>query len=202
MLSTPRSHHRRRVHPGDDALRPLVHQQAERPQGLLRRRPQRRLVPCAHQHRCHRDECGHVPVGAGPRLRGRSVEGELHVPATVAGLHHRPVRRRVVPAAAVHERRTFLGLSKSCGSGSTPAVQRVASGLFLFTRTIADGLRIFLTALLLRYVGISVHRSGAARRLRHHRLHLPRRHESGPLDRPHPVRHQDRRSRPRGLLRH
>jgi SSS family solute:Na+ symporter len=33
-----------------------------------------------------------------------------------------------------------------------PSVQRVASGLFLITRTIADGLRIFLTALLLQYV--------------------------------------------------
>src|SRR3954470_9021732 len=37
-----------------------------------------------------------------------------------------------------------------------PAVQRVASGLFLVTRTIADGLRIFLTALLLQYVGWGV----------------------------------------------
>jgi solute:Na+ symporter, SSS family len=34
-----------------------------------------------------------------------------------------------------------------------PSVQRVASGLFLATRTVADGLRIFLTALLLQYVG-------------------------------------------------
>jgi solute:Na+ symporter, SSS family len=34
----------------------------------------------------------------------------------------------------------------------SPAVQRVASGLFLLTRTIADGLRIFLTALLLQFV--------------------------------------------------
>src|SRR5262245_22041038 len=33
-----------------------------------------------------------------------------------------------------------------------PAVQRVASGLFLVTRTVADGLRVFLTALLLQYV--------------------------------------------------
>lgn len=33
------------------------------------------------------------------------------------------------------------------------SVQRAASGLFLITRTIADGLRIFLTALLLQYVG-------------------------------------------------
>jgi SSS family transporter len=31
----------------------------------------------------------------------------------------------------------------------SPAVQRVASGLFLVTRTVADGLRLFLTALLL-----------------------------------------------------
>src|SRR6187401_196313 len=37
-----------------------------------------------------------------------------------------------------------------------PSVQRVASGLFLVTRTIADGLRIFLTALLLQYVGWGV----------------------------------------------
>src|SRR6476659_9837879 len=37
-----------------------------------------------------------------------------------------------------------------------PAVQRVASGLFLATRTVADGLRIFLTALLLQYVGWGV----------------------------------------------
>ena len=33
-----------------------------------------------------------------------------------------------------------------------PSVQRVASGLFLFTRTVADGLRVFLTALLLQFV--------------------------------------------------
>jgi len=32
----------------------------------------------------------------------------------------------------------------------SPAVQRTASGLFLITRTLADGLRLFLTALLLR----------------------------------------------------
>jgi SSS family transporter len=32
----------------------------------------------------------------------------------------------------------------------TPAVQRTASGLFLITRTLADGLRLYLTALLLR----------------------------------------------------
>lgn len=37
-----------------------------------------------------------------------------------------------------------------------PSVQRVASALFLITRTIADGLRIFLTALLLQYVGWGV----------------------------------------------
>jgi solute:Na+ symporter, SSS family len=34
----------------------------------------------------------------------------------------------------------------------SPTVQRVASGLFLIARTVADGLRIFLTALLLQYV--------------------------------------------------
>src|SRR6266576_3341201 len=33
-----------------------------------------------------------------------------------------------------------------------PSVQRVASGLFLVTRTVADGLRLFLTALLLQFV--------------------------------------------------
>ena len=33
-----------------------------------------------------------------------------------------------------------------------PAVQRVASAIFLFTRTIADGLRLFLTALLMQFV--------------------------------------------------
>jgi SSS family transporter len=38
----------------------------------------------------------------------------------------------------------------------SPAVQRVASGLFLATRTVADGLRLFLTALLLQYVGWGV----------------------------------------------
>lgn len=32
----------------------------------------------------------------------------------------------------------------------SPAVQRTASGLFLLTRTVADGLRLFLTALLLK----------------------------------------------------
>jgi SSS family transporter len=37
-----------------------------------------------------------------------------------------------------------------------PAVQRTASGLFLVTRTVADGLRIFLTALLLQYAGWGV----------------------------------------------
>jgi SSS family transporter len=35
-----------------------------------------------------------------------------------------------------------------------PSVQRVASGLFLVTRTIADGLRLFLTALVVQYVGL------------------------------------------------
>jgi solute:Na+ symporter, SSS family len=37
-----------------------------------------------------------------------------------------------------------------------PAVQRVASGLFLITRTIADGLRLFLTALVIQYIGLKV----------------------------------------------
>lgn len=37
-----------------------------------------------------------------------------------------------------------------------PSVQRVASGLFLITRTIADGLRLFLTALVIQYVGIGI----------------------------------------------
>ena len=37
-----------------------------------------------------------------------------------------------------------------------PRVQRVASGLFLVTRTVADGLRLYLTALLMQYVGIGV----------------------------------------------
>ncbi len=37
-----------------------------------------------------------------------------------------------------------------------PAVQRAASGLFLITRTIADGLRLFLTALVIQYVGLDV----------------------------------------------
>ncbi|QEL14539.1 sodium:solute symporter family transporter [Limnoglobus roseus] len=40
-----------------------------------------------------------------------------------------------------------------------PAVQRVASGLFLVTRTIADGLRLFLTALVIQYVGLDVETS-------------------------------------------
>jgi SSS family transporter len=35
-----------------------------------------------------------------------------------------------------------------------PSVQRVASGLFLVTRTVADGLRLFLTALVVQYVGL------------------------------------------------
>jgi solute:Na+ symporter, SSS family len=38
----------------------------------------------------------------------------------------------------------------------SPAVQRCASGLFLVTRTVADGLRLYLTALLLQYVGWGV----------------------------------------------
>jgi SSS family transporter len=40
-----------------------------------------------------------------------------------------------------------------------PTVQRVASGLFLVTRTIADGLRIFLTALLLSSIDRDPERS-------------------------------------------
>lgn len=41
-----------------------------------------------------------------------------------------------------------------------PAVQRVASGLFLVTRTVADGLRLFLTALLLKqFTGWSIEAS-------------------------------------------
>lgn len=38
----------------------------------------------------------------------------------------------------------------------SPNVQRVASVLFMLTRTVADGLRTFLTALLLQYVGWGV----------------------------------------------
>jgi len=34
-----------------------------------------------------------------------------------------------------------------------PAVQRAASGIFIVTRTIADGLRLYLTALVMQYVG-------------------------------------------------
>src|SRR5436190_2401193 len=37
-----------------------------------------------------------------------------------------------------------------------PAVQRVASALFLMTRTVADGLRLYLTALVMQYVGIGI----------------------------------------------
>jgi SSS family solute:Na+ symporter len=37
-----------------------------------------------------------------------------------------------------------------------PAVQRVASALFILTRTIADGLRLYLTALVMQYVGIGI----------------------------------------------
>jgi solute:Na+ symporter, SSS family len=37
-----------------------------------------------------------------------------------------------------------------------PAVQRVASGIFLATRTVADGLRLYLTALVMQYVGLSI----------------------------------------------
>jgi len=37
-----------------------------------------------------------------------------------------------------------------------PGVQRVASGLFLITRTIADGLRLYLTALVVQYVGWTI----------------------------------------------
>lgn len=40
-----------------------------------------------------------------------------------------------------------------------PSVQRVASALFLITRTIADGLRLYLTALVMQYVGLSVEAS-------------------------------------------
>ncbi len=37
-----------------------------------------------------------------------------------------------------------------------PVVQRVASALFLVTRTVADGLRLYLTALLMQYVGVGI----------------------------------------------
>ena len=37
-----------------------------------------------------------------------------------------------------------------------PGVQRLASGVFLLTRTVADGLRLYLTALLIQYVGFGV----------------------------------------------
>lgn len=40
-----------------------------------------------------------------------------------------------------------------------PSVQRVASALFLITRTIADGLRLYLTALVVRFVGLSIEES-------------------------------------------
>ena len=35
-------------------------------------------------------------------------------------------------------------------------MQRLASGVFLLTRTVADGLRLYLTALLIQYVGFSM----------------------------------------------
>ena len=35
-------------------------------------------------------------------------------------------------------------------------VQRVASGLFLLTRTVADGLRLYLTALVMQYTGVGI----------------------------------------------
>jgi SSS family transporter len=40
-----------------------------------------------------------------------------------------------------------------------PSVQRVASALFLVTRTVADGLRLYLTALVTQYMGLSIEAS-------------------------------------------
>ena len=44
-----------------------------------------------------------------------------------------------------------------------------------------------------QYVGWGIDRGDRGRGRGHDRLHLPRRHEGGHLDRPDPVRHQDRR---------
>ena len=88
------------------------------------------------------------------------------------------------------------------------AVKRLAAGIFLLTRSLADGVRLFATGLvlaalllampgtadvasqwapgwdptltILRVVGV---RDGH----HHHRLHLPWRHECGHLDRRHPA---------------
>ena len=127
--------------------------------------------------------------GLGVQPEGR----EPHLPPTRLRLHHRPLPGRLVAAAAVHARRPVLRLPGAARSGSARRCSGPPRGLFLATRTVADGLRLFLTALLAPVRRLGRRAGDPGRGGRDHRLHLPGRDEGGHLDRPGPVPHQDRR---------
>jgi solute:Na+ symporter, SSS family len=95
------------------------------------------------------------------------------------------------------------------------ALKRLASGLFLITRSLSDGFRLFATGLVLaallgpmpachrrrarlgargRPGARAALRVGAGHRRGDHRLHLPGRHDGGDLDRRDPARHLPGRS--------
>ena len=132
----------------------LVHPPAEGPPHLLRRRPQRRLVHGAHLDRRDRDERRHVPQRPRPRRSTRTA-------ATSPSCNS----RSATSSAAASSRgsccrstcaATCSAPTRCCSSGSTRRCSGSPSGCSSITRTIADGLRLFLTALLLQYVGWGV----------------------------------------------
>ena len=68
-------------------------------------------------------------------------------------------------------------------------VQRAASVLFVSTRTLADGLRLYLTAIVVQEMtGLAARDRGDGGRRRGHSLHLVRRAASRALDRRRAVR--------------
>ena len=82
---------------------------------------------------------------------GVAYEGRFHLPAAGDGLHLRPGDRRDGPPARVLPRRDLHRVP-----GARESVRRrdptTASVLFLLTRSLADGLRLFLAAKVLQFV--------------------------------------------------
>ena len=69
------------------------------------------------------------------------------------------------------------------------ATKQTASLMFIVTRSLADGLRLFLSAIVLEEMtGPGDSLGGRCDRRRHHHLHRPRRHARGAVDRPGAVR--------------
>src|SRR5262249_12242427 len=82
----------------DASARRMVHARPARPAHLLRRRPRRQLVARTRLHRRHRDEHGHLPQRARPRLPARRRQPHLPV---LLGRLRRPVGSRAARAGLV-----------------------------------------------------------------------------------------------------